>query len=47
MKVKYSGPGDDKRVLEVTDEEGERLIKTGLYKEVKKTAAKTTKKGAN
>lgn len=46
MKVKYSGPGDDKRTLEVSDAEGERLIKTGLYKEVKKAAAKP-KKGAN
>ncbi|KKN23771.1 hypothetical protein LCGC14_0901630 [marine sediment metagenome] len=48
MKMKYTGPGDDKRTLEVTDAEGKRLIKTGLYKEVvKKAAAKTKKKGAN
>ena len=48
MKMRYTGPGEDKRTLVVSDAEGKRLIKTGLYKEVvKKAAAKTKKKGAN
>ncbi len=47
MKVKYTGPGDDKRTLEVSDADGKRLIETGLYKEVVKKAAAKSKKGAS